>query len=492
MNWLRSDWSGAADPKGPVGEGADWRRTEESDFGGILGSNLRELEFGQMLTRAGSMAGEEKMENQLLWGLMTPDWLDKHGGLRANAVARSIKENAPRIAQLFASAAMAPVFESMKVFGLTDELITMLKTIDVATQAGIVWNGNQAKEQLAKLDAWVASGRPAASMTTDTLQSAIRLKEPIELAWREYTGNPIRWKDSQRYYARAMAGPPTPQGTPRAYYLADMNVRDQHSNRIYLRESVEPTRNPGGTYTTHEPATHMWALPEGAYQFPYQQGHSTGPGSMQPIVYGDDPRLDVNNWTDKSMKTQFIHIPQGPQPIYDPGPGPWDTNLESMNFFDQWFRGIYGGGAPDIAGANAQPGGGQVGVGGFVAGDVGGGGGGAGAVGGGGGAAAGTGGFAVGGGGGGMTVGGGGGGFVSNVGGGGGGGFRAPVGGGGGGFVAPVGGGGGGGFVAPVGGGGGVPVAGGGGAPRVMTSLGRQANGMRNPAFAQLAARAYA
>ena len=452
-DWLQNFWSQRAQAAGPGDEFGRPSQETIADFGGRLGSNLRELEFGQQSWRSGEMSGRERMENQLLFGQMTPDWIEKHPGLVANNVAMAIRDNGPRIAALFASADMDAVYDGMRVFGLTDAHIDMLKNIDITKHAGMLWNGNQAKEQLARLDRWEAAGRPGEFQASEQYHAGIMLPEPITLQWREYTGNPIRMDYGWNLRFGVQPGP-EPPGTPKAYFVADMTKPDTFQNRIYLRgTSVQVSQN--GQWVTPPDATHMSQVVDGQRQ-------------MVPITYGDDPRMNGNNWSDKSWTTQFIHIPQ---PVMLTGRPLMDTNQESMAAYNDWFRGIYGGGAPEIAGADAQPGGGQVGVGGFQAGTAGGGG-----------AAAGTGGFAVGGG----TAGGVPAGFGA-----GGGGYTAGIGGGlgGGGYSPFVGGGGGGAYTSPVASG---PVVGGGaGAPRVMTSLGRQDNGMRNPAFANLAARAY-
>jgi hypothetical protein len=472
-NWLQQIWSSMAGAAGKLGGPFGQQvGTSMMDFGGAFGKSVRELEFGQHVIRSGAFAGTDRMKNQLLWGKIDEDYLEKYPGIAANAAWNSIKKNGPRIIDIFTSSAMDSVWEGMKTFGLTDANIAMFKSLNLAKHAGMLWNGDQAKDQLAKLDERKADTRESALTrwgTSDDRFAGIMLPEPVSLQWREYTGNPIRVNWGYNYL-HVMAPPPLPPGTPRAYYLADMNKKDEFSNKIWLRG----TSTGWGQGPAPPDATHMAQLVIPSYIDPVTRYPAT---EMVPITYGDDPRMDGNNWTDKSWSTQFIHIPRSPSEpfVNNIWAGGRKANQESLDWFDQWFRGIYGGGAPAFAGADAQPGGGQVQPGGFVAG---GGGGGGGDAGGGGGAAAGSGGFAVGGGGG----------FVAPGGGGGGGGFVAP--------------GGGGGYAAPVVAGGGVPagVAGGGvpagvaagGAPRAMTSLARRPGGGRNPAFAQLAARAYA
>ena len=129
-----------------------------------------------------------------------------------------------------------------------------------------------------------------------------------------------------------------------------MGVEDTFQNRIYLRGTSVVARSQNNWPGQEPPdATHMSQVVDGVRQ-------------MLPITYGDDPRMDGNNWADKSWTTQFIHIPQDHM-MY--ARQPFDTNLESTTWYDQWFRGIYGEGAPDIAaGGGVQAGGPGAGLGG--------------------------------------------------------------------------------------------------------------------------------
>ena len=175
------------------------------------------------------------------------------------------------------------------------------------------------------------------------------LPDPITMEWKEYIGNPIRM-DYGYNILYSSAPPSEPPGTPKAYYLANMGVEDTFQNRIYLRGTSVVARSQNNWPGQEPPdATHMSQVVDGVRQ-------------MLPITYGDDPRMDGNNWADKSWTTQFIHIPQDHM-MY--ARQPFDTNLESTTWYDQWFRDIYGEGAPDIAaGGGVQAGGPGAGLGG--------------------------------------------------------------------------------------------------------------------------------